>query len=139
MKTQHGCDLGHGQRRGVRREDRIGSDDRLELPEELVLDRELFERGFDHDVTAGEIGQLVRQREPRDCGVPRVRRERPLLDLARQEVRDPVARLLGACDLDLAADRCEFGLDRELCDAGAHRAEADHADRADLSCHGARS
>ena len=62
--------------------------------------------------------------------------ELPLLDLARQEVRDPVARALGELHRDLAPDRLEAGLDGELRDPGTHRAEPDDADLPDLPRHG---
>ena len=71
-----------------------------------------------------------------DRGVARARLELPLLDLAREEVRDALARLLAQLGRDLAPDRLDAGLDAELRDARAHGAEADHADCAHL--HGAR-
>ena len=63
--------------------------------------------------------------------------ELPLLGLAREEVPDPLARLLPQLGADLAADGLDPGLDAELRDPGAHGTEPDHADLAHL--HGARS
>jgi hypothetical protein len=55
-------------------------------------------------------------------------------------VRDALARALAELCRHLAPDDVVAGLDRELGDAGAHGAESDHADRADLaSGHDARS
>jgi hypothetical protein len=53
-----------------------------------------------------------------------------LLDLARQEVADPGARLLAQLGSHLAADRLDARLDAKLRDPGAHGAEPDHSDLA---------
>src|SRR5204863_170009 len=79
------------------------------------------------EVAVGEIGELRGQGEAGDGGVARVLLEPALVDLAGQEVRDAVVRVLPELDRDLAADRLEAGLHAELCDAGAHRAEPDDA------------
>ena len=70
----------------------------------------------------------VVSRKPADRVVARGLLERPLLDLARQEVRDAVACLLAARELDLVADVVEARLERELRDPRAHRAQADDTD-----------
>ena len=64
----------------------------LELGEERLLRRELLDDRLDHEVAVGEVGEVGRQREPPDRGIAGVLLELPLLDLAREEVRDPVAR-----------------------------------------------
>src|SRR5262249_14881325 len=51
-----------------------------------------------------------------------------LLDLAREEVRDARLRALRQLERDLTPDGVDTRLDRELRDAGAHRAQADDAD-----------
>ena len=89
---------------------------------------EVLERCLDHDVALGEVGELGRQPQATDGVVARGLLERPLLDLARQEVRDAVAGLLAAGELDLVPDDVEARLERELRDPGAHRAQADDAD-----------
>ena len=61
--------------------------------------------------------------------------ELPLLDLARQEVRDPVSRLLGEVERHLPPDGVEARFEAELCDSRAHRSQADDAHRADLARH----
>jgi hypothetical protein len=125
---EHGCDLGDRERRRVRREHRAVAHDRFEGAKELVLDGEILERRFDHDVAIGEIRELGRQAEARHRCVARTLLERPLLDLARQEMRDAIASAFAARGLDLAADRVEPRLDRELRNPGAHRPEPDDAD-----------
>ena len=57
-----GRDLGDRQRGGVRGEDRVRRGRRLELAEELLLDGEILEDGLDHEVAAGEVGDLGRDR-----------------------------------------------------------------------------
>ena len=49
-----GGDLGHRERGGVRRENGVGADDRLDPPEEVLLDREVLEHGLDHEIAVGE-------------------------------------------------------------------------------------
>ena len=51
---------------------------------------------------------------------------------------DPLVRTLAQLGRHLATDGLEPGLDAELRDPGAHRAQADDADGADLPRHGAR-
>jgi dipeptidyl aminopeptidase/acylaminoacyl peptidase len=62
----------------------------------------------------------------------RARLELPLLDLAAEEMPDPLPRLLRAGELDLAPDRLDPGLDAELRDPRAHRPEPDDSDLRDL-------
>ena len=93
-----------------------------------MLHLEVLVRRFDHDVAVGEIGKCRRQAEPRDRGIAPVRRQRSLLDLARQKVCDLVARLLGPAEVDLTTDRVEAGFDCKLRDPRAHRAQADDPD-----------
>ena len=99
----------------------------LELGEELLLRGELLDDRLDHEVAAGEIRELGRQREP-----PTRRRgvcsSCPFSTLRVRKCVDPVARLLCELDGDLAADGVEAGLDAELRDTRAHRAQADDAD-----------
>ena len=125
---EHRRDLGHRKRRCVRSEDRVVPNDSFQRPEELVLHREVLERRFDHEIAPGEVGELRRQAEPRDRSVTRVLLELALLDLTRQEVRNPVASRLAATCLDFTSDRVKARLDGKLRDAGAHGPEADDAD-----------
>jgi len=93
-----------------------------------VLHRQVLERRLDHDIAVREVSELRRQAQARDRCVARGLLELTLLDLAGQEVRDPVACRLAALGLHFAPDRIEACLDRKLRDAGAHRPEAYDAD-----------
>ena len=55
---------------------------------------ELLDDRLDHDVAVGEVVELGRQREPAHRVVARGLLELPLVDLAGEEVADPLARLL---------------------------------------------
>ena len=57
---RRGRDLGHRERRGVRREDRVGSADPVELGEERALRLELLDDRLDHEVAVGERLELGR-------------------------------------------------------------------------------
>ena len=105
-----------------------GRADPVELGEELPLRLELFDDRLDHEVAVGEVVQLGRQREPTDGLVARRLLQLALLDLAGEEVRDPVAGLLSELQADLTADGVDSCLDAELRDPGAHGTEPDHAD-----------
>jgi hypothetical protein len=130
-------DLRDGERRGVRREDRVGLDDLLQLAEELPFDAEVLEGGLDHELARAEVGEVGHEREPSERRVLVVLRQAAFLDASREVMVDPLARLLSELGSDLAADYVEPGLQANLRDPGAHGAEADHADATDL--HGARS
>jgi hypothetical protein len=125
-------DLGHRERGGVGREDRIRPADPVELREDRALGLELLHDRLDHQVAAGEHFKLCGDGEPCDCSVALSLFELPLLDLAGEEMADPACCRLGELGSHLASDRVVASLDRELRDPGTHRAEADHADRADL-------
>ena len=71
-----------------------GTADPLELGEELPLRLELLDDRLDHEVAVGEVAELGRQREPAHRVVARRLLELPLVDLAGEEVADPLARLL---------------------------------------------
>ncbi len=134
---RRGRDLGDGERRGVRRENGIGPADPVELGEELALRLQLLDDRLDHEVAVRKVVELGRQREPPDRLVARALLQLALLDLAREEVRDPAVRLLGQLERHLPADGVHACLDAELRDPGAHRAQPDDTDFSDLS-HGAR-
>src|SRR5262249_19093192 len=121
-------DLRHGERRRVRREHRVGPADPLELREQLLLRAEVLDDCLDHQIAVRKVGQLGRKRQPRERAVTRARLELTLLDLAREEVRDARLRALRQLERDLTPDGVDTRLDRELRDAGAHRAQADDAD-----------
>ena len=117
--------------------DGVGPADPVEVGEELTLRLQLLDDRLDHEVAVRQVVELGGQGQPADGLVPRALVELALLDLAREEVRDPAVRLLGELERHLAADRIDAGLDAELRDSGAHGAQPDHPDPTHL--HGARS
>jgi hypothetical protein len=102
--------------------------DRGELGEESALRLRLLDDRLDHEVAAGEVGQLSRRRQPRERSVLLLLCEPLLLDAAGEVAVDRGARPLAELHRDLAPDRLEAGLDADLRDPGTHRAESDHAD-----------
>ena len=93
---------------------------------------EILDDRLDDEIAVGEVGEIGRQRERRERRLALVRGHLLLVDLALEEVRDPLARRRAELVRHLAADRLVAGLDRQLRDPGAHRAEADDADAPDL-------
>ena len=73
-------DLGDGERRGVRGQDRVGAREAVELGEELSLRLQLLDDGLDDEVTACEVVELCRQSQAGQCRVSLVLREALLLD-----------------------------------------------------------
>ena len=127
-----GGDLGHRQRRRVRRENRVGPDDPLEVTKELELGAEVFHDRLDHEIAVGEVGEVGRQRKRPERVFALDRPHLLLVDLALEKVRDAVSRLLCELDRHFATDGLEAGFDRQLRDTGAHGAEAHDADSTDL-------
>ena len=106
---------------------------RLELGEQLELGLEILDDRLDHEVAVGEVGEVGRDAQPPERDVPLLCRHLLLVDLALEEVRDPVPRARRAeLVRDLPADGLVARLDRQLRDAGTHGSEADDADRLDL-------
>ena len=90
---------------------------------------ELLDDRLDHEVAVGEIGELRGEREPPDGGVARgLRRADPSRTLRVRKCAIRSSALLAELERDLATDRLESRLDAELCDAAAHRAQADDTD-----------
>jgi len=116
----------------VRGQDRLRLDDPVQRGKECALGLQLLDDRLDHEVAPAEVCDVSGQPEPPERRVALVLREPSLLDAARQVVLDrraaPLAELLG----DLAADGLEAGLDAELRDTGAHRAQPDDRDLGDL-------
>jgi hypothetical protein len=122
--------LGHGQRRRVGRQDRRRRRQRIELAEELALERDVLGRGLDHEVAA-----LDRLRQVLGCGeagaVSGFRGEFPpgdalvhqRADLGRALVE---GRRLGVVEAGVeAGNRCGVG------DSAAHDAGAEDRDAFD--------
>ena len=132
-------DLGHGERGGVRGENRVGRAHALELREQFPLRLELLDDRLDHEVAPGEVGELGRRPQPPECGVALGRVEPALLDRTADEVRDPVAGVFVELVAHLAPDDLVPREHGDLRDARAHRPQADDTDGSDLPSHGARS
>ena len=133
LRTRRGLgDLGHGERRRVRREQGVEPGDAIELCEDLTLQIQLLEHGFDHEIAIRQVGQLRCQPETAERLVSLVLRETPLLDAARQVSLDRGTSALRELVAHLPPDRLEPGLDAHLCDACAHRPEPDNPDLPDL-------
>jgi hypothetical protein len=129
---RRGRDLGHREGRGVGSEDRVGPAEPVELREEGTLGHELLHDRLDHEVTLRKHLDLRRDAETGNGRVAIFLPELALLDLAREEMTDLARCCLTELVAHLAADGVVAGLDRELRDPGAHGAEADHADGANL-------
>ena len=130
-------DLGHGEGRRVRGQDRIRPSQAVQLAEHLALEVELLQHGLDHEVAVGEIRELGRQAQPGQRRVPLSLRQAAFLDTTGEIALDRRASPLTELGAHLVSDRLETSLNADLRDSGAHRAEADHAHLADL--HGGRS
>ena len=97
---------------------------------------ELLDDRLDDEVAAGEVVELGRQREPRDRGVARALLELALLDLAREEVADPVARALAELGASPRGRPSSKPASTQSCAIPAPIvAEPDDADAADLAAH----
>ena len=113
-----------------------GAADPVELGEELPLRAELLDDRLDHEVAVGQVAELGREREPRRRASSRAPCSSwpfSTLRVRKWPIRSR-APSPSSCG-HLAADRVDAGLDAELRDPGAHRAEPDDADAADLAAH----
>src|SRR4029453_19216185 len=121
------------ERGGVRREDRVRSDDLLEVREERLLGTELFHDRLDDELALHKWAQIRGEREPAEGLVSLLSRHTLLVDLALEKVRDPLARRLPERVGDLSSDHLVARLDAELRDPGPHRAETDDAERLNVT------
>ena len=97
-----------------------------------MLGAELLDDRLDHEVAVTELFELGDKGQSSEGGVACSLLELPLVDFAHEEMRDSVTRLVAQLRRDFAPDRLDAGLDAELGDAGAHRAQTDHSDPANL-------
>ena len=74
--------LDHGKRRRVRREDRAGLTDPVELAEEVLLDREIFDDRFEDEIAVGELTEIGDRADAAEQGVALRGVEATLVDLA---------------------------------------------------------
>ena len=105
----------------------VRRDHGLDPREEVVLDREVLEDRLDHEVAAGERGDVVGGLEQAELPLLLVRGQPPLLDAPCELALDEPLAALGQLPRRLDGDRRHARLDAQLGDPGAHRAEPDHA------------
>ena len=135
-------DVGHGERGRVRREDRLGPRDAVELGEELPLRAELLDDRLDHEVAVREVGDLGRRLELSEHGIAIRGRHAVFLDRAAQVVPDLLPRSLAELVADLATDHVMAGLEGDLRDSGAHRPQTDYSHSANFHrsrCYGKKT
>src|SRR4029453_3276515 len=85
----------------------------------------LLDERLDREVAVGEVGELGREREAAERRVAFVGSRIALLYRTPDVVLDRPAGAFAKVVADLAADRLEARLGRDLRDPGAHRAQAD--------------
>ncbi len=129
FRPLRGCgDLVDVEVGGVGRQDRAGLADRVELAEDLLLDRHQLEHGLDDEVAILQVAELQRAGQ----------KPHPLLDVLLAHAAFLGRRLVVLADgLEAALQRLGLGLDHRHRQAGveevhgdaaAHRAGADDAD-----------
>ena len=93
--------------------------------EQLLLRAELLDDRLDHDVAVGEVGELASSARGGRCRTLSIW---PFSTLRVRKCVDAGARLLPQLGGHLAPDGLDAGLDAELRDARAHRAQSDDSD-----------
>ena len=93
---------------------------------------ELLDDCLDDEVAVRQVGELGGRREPSQCRISLVRSQPATLDASAEVVGDPPSGPFGELLGDLPADRLDVCLDAHLRDPGAHRAEPDDTDLANL-------
>ena len=122
----------HRQRRGRACKDRVPRSDRIELPEVVELDLELFGDRFDHDVAIGEGVELGRAVDERDRRFHLVLGHLAALHGLRQRLLDRSQRLGHTLLAARAQHDAVPALGRNLRDPVRHRSRPEHADLADV-------
>src|SRR5213080_5266595 len=132
-----GGQLGHGERGGVGREDRLGLHDLVEAREVILLHGQLLDDRLDHQVGLGQVVQTGRPAQALEERAVVGGRQLAALDVLLELFLDlgplRVERPRGG----LRHDRVEAGAGRGLRDAEAHLTGAEDADAANL--HGAEN
>ena len=105
--------------------------DAVERGEQLALGADLLDDRLDHELAAGQRGEIGREREARERGVALVLAAQALLDAPREARLDARARALERGIVDIAADHLAAALQQHLGDARPHRAESDDAHASD--------
>ena len=90
--------LDHREGGGVGGEDGVGTADAVELAEQGLLDLEVLDHGFDHEVAAGEIGEVGGGGDPGERGIGVGLLAAALLDLTGQRLGEAGDHGLGALE-----------------------------------------
>jgi len=137
MKPEHAIrrlarrrDRRNRERRRVRRQDRVAAHRLLERAEQRAFGGEIFDHRLDHQAAlsiSAELAQrLPLKRDARHHLVRRVARHASFLDFALHGFRDVRLRALGGALGRVAQNDLMPRGGRDLRDAGAHGAGADH-------------
>ena len=128
-------DLGDGQRRGVRREDRVGRDDLVDPAEQLALEVQVLGHGLDDELAVGEVVEVRRERHPAVEGVVLLLRHLPAGQRATRGAGQHLLAVLDTLGVDLDGDHVDPVAGEHLHDARAHRPESDHTHTGEVTCH----
>ena len=119
---------GDRQRRGVAGEDDLGAEHGLRLLRRLGLDRAILEHRLDDEVAALEIGVVGGRLDAREQRLLVGRLGAPLGDLRADDLVRIGLALVGRFLVAVDQHDLEPGVGRDIGDAGAHEAGAEHAD-----------
>ena len=121
------------ERAGVGRQDRVAPGTRVERSEDLLFQAEVLERRLDDELRLGgdrvqgpRIAQSL-EAAGRPC-VDRVRVQVEVRGAALEPTLDAGSSALDGGGIDVVEDDLGAGLERDLRDAGTHRARTDDAD-----------
>ena len=117
---------GHRQRRGVRRQQRPFGHVRLDLGVHLVLQGGVLEHCLDQEVGALGVGGVVGRGDPLENLVGRFLRHLAACDRLVQDLLAVVLALLGRLQRDILEHDLHAGSGRDVGDARAHHARAQH-------------
>src|SRR5688572_12198054 len=116
------AELHDRDRAGVAGEDRpVGHDVPVELAEDRHLRRLVLDDGFDDQLAIGEVGEVGRERQPRQRSVTCRLAELAGVEPAVERLHQPSPSRLGGGVVDLVHHDVEPRPGAHLCDAGAHQ------------------
>jgi hypothetical protein len=121
-------DGGDGEGGGVGRQDGVGADDAFKLGEQAALDVEILDNRLDHQPGGGKVGQAVHGGQPIERRVALRRRPFAFVDQPVQRLGDGGDGGRRRAGAGVDQPHRMTGLRRDLGDALAHGAAADHAD-----------
>ena len=118
--------------RGVGREDRVGTDDTIQLAEDRDLGVAIFRRGLDDQLNVGEGRDVGRPPDPLDERVALLVMELSPLDRTSGRSIDPVASARKQLFGRLQHDDLDPDTGEDLGDTGTHETETHHTDPVDV-------